>query len=187
MTTYSETWDLNAFYEGGTSDSAAFLAHIAEVPTLIEAYKEAVEAAIAQPSSATIATALDVQTTTVLNLQKIGVMLSCLTAQNTKDEAAQVIQSNMRTQYAALSDVRNRFDKLIEELDDATFHDIITSEALAPFEFILTETRNQTKLLLSEAEESIITSLRADGDQAWSSLYDLLIADTKIRVTVDGE
>lgn len=187
MTTYSETWDLNAFYEGGTSDSAAFLAHIAEVPALIEAYKEAVEAAIVQPSSATIATALDVQTTTVLNLQKIGVMLSCLTAQNTKDEAAQVIQSNMRTQYAALADVRNRFDKLIEGLDDATFHDIITSEALAPFEFILTETRNQTKLLLSEAEESIITSLRADGDQAWSSLYDLLIADTKIRVTVDGE
>lgn len=187
MTTYSETWDLNAFYEGGTSDSAAFLAHIAEVPAFIEAYEKSVDAAIAQPSADTIAKALETQTTTVLNLQKIGVMLSCLTAQNTKDEAAQVIQSNMRTQYAALSDVRNRFDKLIEGLSDEAFKQLITSEALAPFEFILTETREQTKLLLSEEEESIITSLRADGDQAWSSLYDLLIADTKIHVTVDGE
>lgn len=187
MTTYSDTWDLTSFYEGGTSDSPAFHAHIAQIPTLMVQLEKAVEAVEQQTSVETIAEGLAAITTLMVNMRKISVMLSCLTAQDTTDEQAKIIYGDMAPLYAQMSQLTYRFDKVIETLDDATFEQYIQAPALSDFAFILSETRTQTKLLLSAEEEGIMSSLRASGDQAWSQMYDLLIADMTFNVTVDGK
>jgi oligoendopeptidase F len=185
MVTYSDTWDLTSFYEGGTSDSAAFHAHIAQIPELIEDLTKTIDTVVEAPSVQTIADGIEAMTTLMVNMRKIGVMLSCLTAQDTTDEEAKTIYGNMAPLYAQMSQQIYRFDKVIETLNDETFAQYVQSPELEQFAFILEETRAQTKLLLSEQEEGIISSLRASGDQAWSQMYDLLIADMKFEVIID--
>lgn len=187
MTTYSDIWDLTTLYAGGTSDSPAFHEHIAQIPTFITQLQQAVEAVEQQPTVETIAEGLAAITEVMVNIRKISVMLSCLTAQDTTDEQAKITYGNMAPLYAQMAKLTYRFDKVIETLDDATFEAYCKAPALADFAFILTEKRTQTKLLLSAEEEDLITSLRANGDQAWSQLYDLLIADMTFCVTVDGK
>lgn len=187
MTTYSDTWDLTSFYEGGTSDSEAFHTHIAQIPTMIEDLTKTIDTVVATPSVQTISDGLEAITILMVNMRKIGVMLSCLTAQDTTDDEAKTIYGNMAPLYAQMSEQTYRFDKVIETLDDDTFAQYIQSPELKQFAFTLEETRAQTKLLLSAEEEGIISSLRASGDQAWSQMYDLLIADMKFNVHVDGE
>jgi len=64
---------------------------------------------------------------------------------------------------------------------------IATSPVLKEHEFILRETVEQSKYLLSEKEEIAIAKMRITGSQAWADMKDMLLATMKINVTIEGE
>ncbi|MFX3908148.1 hypothetical protein ACJBWM_11540, partial [Streptococcus suis] len=91
-------------------DSPAFHEHIAQIPTFITQLQQAVEAVEQQPTVETIADGLAAITAVMVNMRKISVMLSCLTAQDTTDEQAKITYGNMAPLYAQMAKLTYRFD-----------------------------------------------------------------------------
>ena len=119
-TTYPEVWDLDVFFEGG-SESPAFQQFINNLP-------QQVEVLIGQTKSLTTEVSADELRHTIDQLKELmeqimhaGGMLSCLTAQNTKDVKALQLQGQLSAISASYSPAVLRLQQLLAEIDEARF------------------------------------------------------------------
>ncbi|KAI3473804.1 hypothetical protein Pfo_030939 [Paulownia fortunei] len=90
------------------------------------------------------------------------------------------LESNL---WVAFSTPLNRFQKLLLQLDDATFATAIKTQRLSPIAFYLTELRTDAKRLLDDSTESLINQFDLDGQQAWSQHYDTISASLSMNYT----
>lgn len=188
MTTkmYSEVWDLDVFFKGG-SESPEFNAFIDALPAKVEDFFSYLKS-LQQPMSATqIIETLIRMKDVLVEISHAGGMLSCLTAQNTKDTKALLLQDKLNSIAANFAPAALRFQQLLAEINEPDFEALLEEAELQEFAFILTEWREQAKQKLSEDEEALISSLGVDGYSAWGQMYNLLIGDIKVEVNVDGE
>ncbi|WP_332646186.1 M3 family oligoendopeptidase [Lysinibacillus sp. 54212] len=188
MTTrkYSEVWDLDVFFEGG-SESAEFEAFIDALPEKVESFFSYLKS-LQQPVSVTqITKALNIMKDVLVEISHAGGMLSCLTAQNTKDTKALLLQNKLSSIGASFAPATLRFQQILAEIKEAEFIQLLEEAELKKFSFILTEWREQAKQKLSEDEEALISALSVDGYSAWGQMYNLLIGDIKVEVDVDGD
>lgn len=189
MTThYPEVWDLDVFFEGG-STSPAFRAHMDAIPAQIDRLSQTLQQL--QLTSASDAThlrdVLENIASVSMQLRQAGGFISCLTAQNTQDKEALLRQGELSTLRAKFAPVHLTLQQLLHALNDDVFTQLLAQEPLAEFTFILTEMRDAAKLELSQKEEELISALAVDGYEAWGQYYNLLIGDLKVQVEVDGE
>lgn len=186
---YPEVWDLEVFFKGG-SESPEFKQFIDDIPAKIESLKAKVEE-LQVPSSAadskSIANVLEQIKNVMAHISHAGGVLSCLTAQDTTDRTALLLQGKLGAISATVSPVIQKFHKLLTDADAEIFEALLATEELAPFSFIMTEWREQARLKLSEEEEALISALGVDGYHSWGQLYNMLISDIKVQVEVDGE
>jgi oligoendopeptidase F len=186
---YPEVWDLEVFFKGG-SESEEFKSFIDSIPTKIDSLKVTVDA-LAIPTSAqaasTIADVLEQIKDVMAHVSHAGGVLSCLTAQDTTDREALLLQGKLGAISASMSPVIQKFHKLLTDADAEVFEALLATEELAPFAFIMSEWREQAKLKLSQEEEALISALGVDGYHSWGQLYNMLIGDIKVQVEVNGE
>lgn len=187
--TYSQVWDLDVFFKGG-SDSAELRTHLDAVKDQLGALEEL--AANAQtPTSINdadkVLQLIDEIKNTGKNLREAGAVIGCFLAANIKDKKALVLQSEMGSMGARFSTAILKIQQTITKADDSVWKELLATEQLTQFAFVLNEWREQVKLKLSEEEESLITALSVDGYQGWGQLYDQLVGDIQIQMTVDGE
>ncbi|GEN84943.1 oligoendopeptidase [Sporosarcina luteola] len=187
--TYSQVWDLDVFFKGG-SDSAELRTHLDAVKDQLGALEEL--AANAQtPTSINdadkVLQLIDEIKNTGKNLREAGAVIGCFLAANIKDKKALVLQSEMGSMGARFSTAILKIQQTITKADDSVWKELLATEQLTQFTFVLNEWREQVKLKLSEEEESLITALSVDGYQGWGQLYDQLVGDIQIQMTVDGE
>ncbi len=191
MTTvkYSEVWDLDVFFKGG-SESEEFKSFIDSIPVKIDSLRETVDS-LEVPTSALaaskIAEVLEQIKEVLAHVSHAGGVLSCLTAQDTTDREALLLQGKLGAISATTSPVIQKFHKLLTAADTEVFEALLATEQLAPFAFIMTEWREQARLKLSGEEEALISALGVDGYHSWGQLYNMLIGDIKVQVEVDGE
>ncbi|MEG0550192.1 MAG: M3 family oligoendopeptidase [Vagococcus sp.] len=184
---YSMTWDLDSLFKGGI-ESPELQQRLSLLDKQIETYTEEIsnwkpeadapdfsdftqilttQELVKNGFSQTISFVNAIQSADVSN-KKAGTTLASLFNKSTNFENANVLLTKKLTGIS---------DTLWKELEK-------TSTLQQPgVAFILNETREQGKRLLSESEENIINQLSTDGFNAWSTHYDSLVAQISIPFT----
>ncbi|TAA71767.1 M3 family oligoendopeptidase [Planococcus salinarum] len=186
---YPEVWDLDVLFPGG-SVSPELRVHMDNaVPKLDEFEK--LSAKFEVPASAddakSVAEVLEAVKDMMLHLRQSSAFIGCLMAQNTEDKKASLLQSESSNQSARFSSALQKIQQDLTKTDDAVWNALMEDKALKEFTFVLNEWRDKARLLLSEKEENLITALSMDGYHGWSELYDMLVGEIKIKITVDGQ
>ena len=75
------------------------------------------------------------------------------------------------------------FIKGLENLDDL----ISKSEILKEHDFYLKRIKEETKYMLSEKEEVLISKMSNTGSDAWSKLQNMISSTLMVDITIDGE
>ncbi|MFS0690316.1 M3 family oligoendopeptidase [Sporosarcina sp. 179-K 8C2 HS] len=187
--TYSQVWDLDVFFKGG-SDSEELRSHLDAVKEQLGDL-ENLAAAMQTPASVEeadqILHVIDEIKNTAKNLREAGAVIGCFLAANTKDKKALVLQAEVGSLGARFQTAILKIKQTVARTDETVWNELLETEQLSQFDFILQEWREEVRLKLSEEEESLITALSVDGYQGWGQLYDQLVGDITIELTVDGE
>jgi len=187
--TYAEVWDLDVFFKGGSS-SPELREHLEALKLKLDAFENTL-ASFDVPQSGLDAekiTAVIEETKQVAeNLSQAGAVVGCYLAQDTKDKQANLLQGEIGSLGARFSSSMLVVQQQLSKTEDSVWTSLMEDNQLKEFAFVLNEWRDEAKELLSEKEEDMITALGVDGYHGWGQLYDLLVGDVKVRVTVDGE
>jgi pepF/M3 family oligoendopeptidase len=184
---YAITWDLDSLFEGGI-DSTELSARLILLDDQIKDYARLVEKwdterdtpdflfldsilalqeLVSNGFGQTISFVNAIQSADVNN-KKAGTMLASLYSKSTDFENANVI-----------------FTKKLTSMSEASWNHLKEAQTTQRqgVMFILNETREQGKRLLSENEENIINQLSTDGFNALSTHYDTLVSQISIPFT----
>ncbi|MEI4770200.1 M3 family oligoendopeptidase [Psychrobacillus sp. FJAT-51614] len=185
---YPITWDLDVFFEGG-SESKALRDHLDVVKEKLKMFGEKLESFTTPTSvqeSSKIVSIIDELKDIATNLSEAGAVIGCFQAQDTTDKKASLLEGEIGSLYAKFSSMMLGFQQTISKTTEEVWNELINSDQLLEFSFVLNEWRDEAKRMLSEKEESMITALGVDGYHAWGQLYDLLVGDIRVKVKVDG-
>lgn len=184
----AQNWNLEPFFPGG-SDSPAFAAFLERLETDVAALMSRTAAA-APPASAGeaggwIDLVEEMQRLTARQRQA-GAFLSCLTAQNVKDEQAQVLQGSLRSISAALASASALIDSQMVAVPDETWAEILKLERLAEIAGPLDERRRRGRERFSPEVEALVNDLSVDGYHGWGELYNKVSGNLTATIEEDG-
>lgn len=186
---YSVVWDLDSFFVGGSS-STALRKHLDDVKNKLVAFEEELKS-FSTPSSIQdvdkIVHTIEKLKDIAVNLSEGGAVIGCLLAQDTTDKQAALLEGEVGSLYAKLSSSTLTIQQMLGQTEESLWQDLLQTNELSTFTFVLNEWRDEAKRMLSEKEEDMITTLGVDGYHAWGQLYDLLVGDMRIKVTIDGK
>lgn len=188
-TMYPEVWDLDVFFKGG-SESPQLRQHLDHTAVMLKKLREAseeFEVPVSGDQAEEVSGLIEKLKNTAMNLQEAGAVIGCLAAQDTNDKKAVLLGGEVASLRANLSTSLLKFQQTLTKTDEAVWTELLKSEQLSPFSFVLNEWREKAKLLLSENEEILITALSVDGYHAWGQFYDALIGEMKVKVIVNNE
>lgn len=187
--TYPVVWDLDSFFEGGSS-SPTLRSHLDEVKGKLSNFEAKLKhfespTSIADVShiEQTINELKDIAT----NLSEGGAVIGCFLAQDTTDKQAALLQGEIGSLYAKFSSQMLTIQQVLSKTEETVWKDLLQTAELSSFAFVLNEWRDEAKRMLSEKEEDMITTLGVDGYHSWGQLYDLLVGDIRIKLTINGE
>ncbi|MGE6489298.1 M3 family oligoendopeptidase [Paenisporosarcina sp. NPDC076898] len=187
--TYSEVWDLDVFFKGGSS-SPELREHLNALTEKLDAFEKTLstfEVPTGDSDAAKISSIIEETKQVAENLSQAGAVVGCYLAQDTTDKQANLLQGEIGSLGARFSSSMLVVQQLLSKTEETVWTSLMKDEQLKEFAFVLNEWRDEAKELLSEKEEDMITALGVDGYHGWGQLYDLLVGDVKVRVTVDGE
>ncbi|ALC87980.1 oligoendopeptidase [Bacillus sp. FJAT-22090] len=185
---YPITWDLDVFFEGG-SESKELRNHLDQVKEKLKVFGEKLESFTTPASvqeASKIVSIIDELKDIATNLSQAGAVIGCFQAQDTTDKKASLLEGEIGSIYAKFSSLLLGIQQTISKTPDEVWTELIKTDELLEFSFVLNEWREEAKRMLSEKEESMITALGVDGYHAWGQLYDLLVGDIRVKVKVDG-
>lgn len=186
---FPEVWDLDVLFKGG-SKSEALRAHLDAAVPKLEAFEQLSQNFKVPQSSKdaeVVAALLEEVKNTTVHLSQSGAFIGCLMAQDTEDKKAAVLQSESSSLSARFQSSLQKIQQDLTKTEDGVWKELLESEGLKEFSFVLNEWREEANMQLSEKEENLITALSMDGYHGWSQLYDMLVGEIKIKMTVDGE
>ncbi|MEI5908648.1 M3 family oligoendopeptidase [Bacillus spongiae] len=182
---YSEVWDLDVFFSGG-SESSEFRDHMNNLQEKVVAFAEE-ERKFIQPTVHNIVNMIEPATSVMMYLRQAGAFIGCLQAQNMNDRKADALRGELTSLSATFQVSFNSFQQKLSQTDDDVWNDFIQDEALRDLAFVLKEWREKAKEKLSNEEEALIQSLAVDGYHGWGEMYDTVVGSMAIEVEVDGE
>ena len=118
--------------------------------------------------------------------EKLGVFASLTTSVNAKDEEGTKYEAIVDQKLSETAEAETRISHWISEIKDLDSI-IAASERLKEFNFYLKEKVEQNKHLLSEKEEAMLARLKNTGSTAWTNYKNLLIANHKVDIEIDGK
>ncbi|MCG7345738.1 M3 family oligoendopeptidase [Sporosarcina sp. ACRSL] len=186
---YSQVWDLDVFFKGG-SGSEELRSHLDSVKEQIgelENLASAAQTPTTKEEADRILHIIEEITNTGKNLRQAGAVIGCFLAANTKDKKALILQAEVGSLGARYQTAILKIKQVVAKTDETVWTELLATEQLSQFDFVLQEWREEVQLKLSEAEEALITALSVDGYQGWGQLYDQLVGDITIEMAVDGE
>jgi len=181
--TYSLTWDLEAFFKGG-SESTEFSLYIEEIGSLLTTLEEQVSKFTAPKNSNEVTNLADI----IENIQIVGKKLaqsggfiSCLQAQNMADQKANLLRGTLTQLFAKYSTILTTFHDQLTKVEESVWNGILNSEEFKEIAFVLNERRQKANELLSVEQEALITSLSVDGYHGWGQMYDTVVGKMEIE------
>ena len=186
--TYAEVWDLDVFFKGGSS-SPELREHLNTLNVKLDSFEQTLSKFDVPKNESDvdkIASIIEETKQIAENLSQAGAVVGCYLAQDTTDKQANLLQGEIGSLGARFSSSMLVVQQQLSRTEDSVWTSLMQDNRLKKFSFVLNEWRDEAKELLSEKEEDMITALGVDGYHGWSQLYDLLVGDVKVRVTVDG-
>jgi oligoendopeptidase F len=181
--TYSDVWDLEVFFKGGSS-SPEFADHLKAAGEQIEKFKKEVEGwepVNQSTESAMLANLVGLFDGAAKKVRQAGAFVSCLHAQNTDDKKAGQLKATVTELSASLQTALTIFDQKLSSFSNEVWDELLQDGLLKELRFVLTERRERAAEKLSEKEESAINALSVDGYHGWGQMYDLLVGNTKVQ------
>ncbi|MFY0543619.1 M3 family oligoendopeptidase [Brevibacillus sp. H7] len=182
-----QRWDLDVLFPGGSESKqfAAFLDRLEADIAALQAQVTAPEVSLAQ-EEAFLRVLNEVQSLAV-RLKEAGAFISCLTAQNVKDEQAKLLSGRVKTISAALASVLTKWEEKLLRIDEAAWHALLENEQVKPVAFPLNERRRRAQEKLPPEQEVLANDLAVDGYHAWQDLYNAVVGRMTIPVERNGE
>lgn len=181
--TYSDVWDLDVFFQGG-SESQEFRKHL---DTLEKKKNDFAENALAfhPPQSASDADLvwklIEEAKEVMLYLRQAGAFVSCLEAQNMHDRKADSLRGEVTSLSADFSSTFTKFQQQLSDCTEEIWDELLQHDQLSEITFVLNEWRQKAKDKLSSTEESLIQALAVDGYHGWGQMYDTIVGAMEIE------
>ncbi len=181
-TAYSTVWDLDVFFEGGSS-SPAFKEHLQKTKESIKYFADKVQnyhPKDGKQDQALVKEIIDLFEGVVKKIRQAGAFVSCLQAQNMEDKEADALRGQVTELSAAFQNVLTTFDGKLASYNEEQWRILLEGEGVSELAFILTERRTGAKEKLSEEEEKLINKLSIDGYHGWGQMYDTIVGSMQI-------
>lgn len=198
---YKDQWDLDVFFPGG-SGSPAFQAFLEELTKELDGLEDRLAALGRGHGTAPAAgqagdgdetsLALDPETFNAVvtqaqhciqRLVQAAAFVHCLTAQDTTDEAARLLEGRIAQLRARLRTSLNRLDDHLRQVPDAQWTRLLATAGLEELAFPLEERRRLAADKMPAAMETLAEDLAVDGYHGWSHLYNTIVG----RITIPWE
>ncbi|MBB2480054.1 M3 family oligoendopeptidase [Bacillus sp. APMAM] len=187
--TYSLTWDLDVFFQGG-SNSTEFQTFLGELKETLKSFDQQVSTwsveNILDDTSSFVSILESLQNSTQ-KLGQAGAFVSCLQAQNTEDAKANELRGAVATLRAQLNTILTNFDDKLTNIKDEDWNNLLKADGINELEFVLNERRQKAKEKLSKDQEALLNALSVDGYHGWGEMYDSLVSKVKIPFEENGE
>lgn len=183
-----ETWDLDAFFKGGSS-SPEFITYLQSIQQLLDELRQKVEAFAKESThiESKLTSALETYETTYKKLSQAGSFVSCLQSQNTKDMKAGSLRGTIAKLEAELGTILALLDQALAAIPSHEWGKMMGSVAFSEIEYILNERRERVQDQLPVEQETLIQKLAVDGYHAWDELYSSLVNKITIPFEQNGE
>nr|WP_300006212.1 M3 family oligoendopeptidase [Tissierella sp.] len=121
--------------------------------------------------------------TTFIKLRGFANLSSAVDA---RDETAIMQMDKLSLLYTGLTKPEVDFQNFLKEIDNLD-ELIESSKLLKEHEFILRDLKENTKYLLSEKEETLISRMKNTGSNAWSNLQNKISSTLLVDIELDGK
>src|SRR5690625_2242723 len=181
---YNDTWDLESIFPGGTTSEQLqdqlinVQDEIENLEKLLTDWKD--EAGI---DASYLKKVLHKQEQIGDRLGQASTFVRMTLDAFMDDEHAPVMMGKVVQLSSELSKQNSRFAKKLVRISNNEWQQLLQDEYLKEVSFVLNETRDDGKRLLSEEEEKLIAELNKDGITAWSQLYDTTVSMMTIPFT----
>jgi len=186
MKPLSPTWDLESIFAGG-SESPAFSAFLESLERDLNEFSADVASLRGKDNAAEgWADWFDRVQELSARIRTAAAFISCLMAQNVKDDHAKVLHGRVLQLNASFHSGLTVINKQLLEVSEDDWQAMLAHERLAPLQYILNERRRRASEQLGQEQEQLAGDLGVDGYHAWSSLYNTLIGRMALAVEADG-
>lgn len=185
----SLTWDLEKIFPGG-SQSEELNRFMEDLKQRLDALKEKITSGKAPQTleeAENWAKVIDTIQEVSRRLVEAGAFLSCLTAQNVKDEKAKLLYGKVQQFFADFNGMLTLLDEQILHMPDEIWNQLLEEDHLKEISFPLEERRMKAKARMNPLLERLATDLAVDGYHAWGEYYSTLVGRMVIPFELDGE
>lgn len=186
---YSETWDLDALFEGGVT-GVPFKNTIENLKLRQNDLIGKMESIDFSENDASIQLAQLIceMATFEAEVTEAGTFANMSADSDMSDENAMVARNQVQVMQKPYENANNRLNKKLAALSETAWQDLISKSAdLQAISFKLEERRRDAKRLLNDETEALLSQLNSDGLEAWSEIYATSSSVIKINVVLsDG-
>lgn len=181
---YKQTWNLESIFPGG-SRSTALQEKLTNTLSLLDQY-HSVNAnwdfEKDKPGYIILSEIFDKKDEIQRAISQASSFINAVQSANVKDTHAGIVKDQVSQLRSRFSIINTSLTKKIAAISEKDFNDLLQLDCFSPIQFALTEIREEGSRLLSEPEEKILSMLRPDGFNGWSSHYNTLVSFIKIPV-----
>ena len=172
-----DTWNLDILYKSFQDEE--FIADTKTLDTLIGNLADLAQKAPKMDSLSLIREFLALQNNFALYTSKLFIYANLRYSANTADPEAASTMGVLMGKLSATAAPSAALNKLIAGIEN--LEDLIKENSdLAEYEFYLTNIKEASKHLLSDAEESLFAEMNISGASAWSDLQSSLTSSLKV-------
>ena len=188
-TRYSKVWNLDKLFQDG-SKSSQLHNHIKQVEIMVNELEEKLTSfhnLLDVNESLKVESIIKHIAGIRINLSQANSFITCLLAQNPKDQNAMSLRGVTSSMNARFDSTIKKFQSVILKTNQHLWEDILETKALNNYKFILNEWRKKAEMFLSAEEEKFISDLMVDGYHAWGQFYHTLLDSIKVKIKIEEE
>ncbi|HRL00298.1 MAG TPA: M3 family metallopeptidase, partial [Trichococcus flocculiformis] len=179
---YSLTWDLDSFFEGGSS-SPDLQDKIKSIQDGLKDFESAANnwnPERDKPEYSDLKDLLHYEEQYTKALMQCNSFITGIQSADVSDLNASAIHARIIQLYSKLTIIQTTLKKKITAIEENDWTLLVKMPAFSALAFALSEWRQQGSRLLSDKEEALLANLRVDGFNGWSAHYDTLVSFIKI-------
>lgn len=179
---YSLTWDLDSFFEGGSS-SPDLQDKIKSIQDGLKDFESAANnwnPERDKPEYSDLKDLLHYEEQYTKALMQCNSFITGIQSADVSDLNASAIHARIIQLYSKLTIIQTTLKKKITAIEENDWTLLVKMPAFSVLAFALSEWRQQGSRLLSDKEEALLANLRVDGFNGWSAHYDTLVSFIKI-------
>ncbi|MEO4053882.1 M3 family oligoendopeptidase [Solibacillus sp. CAU 1738] len=186
---YRQVWDLDSLFPDD-SESTQFHEHLEQLEMIVSELGEKITS-FTTPQEITesyiIADLIEDIANIRINLTQATSFITCLLAENPREEKAVTLQGIAASINARFEFDIKRLQKILSHTKPCLYEDLVETNDLKQYQFILNEWRKKATMLLSDEEEYLASNLMVDGYHAWGQMYNSLISSIRVNVQIEGK